>query len=644
MAGFEQIESVLRRAGRRRRWQRAWRGFFWGLLSGAGVWLLALGLFKILPLPIATLGWSALLALLGPPLGFFLGWRRPEPPLATARWLDLQQGLQERVSTAVELTARSAGNPWGHLVVNDAAARLDSVNLGALLPHHLPRTARHTVLVLALAAGLGFVPEYRSARHLEAQRERDAVQEAGQRLAELTRRSLDHRPPALETTRQNLEAVEQLGQQLARRPLSRDEALRDLARLTEQVGDQLRELGNKPALRSLEREARNSTANTPGAAEQLEQQIAALQKQMGRTSPEPDALEKLADALNQARQAASEMAAGNEGQDAARADLAQSLADLARMAQELGASLPGLEEALAAFQAGQIDQALQNLDLATQDLQKLLEMAKSLQQLQQRGAQLGRNLKEQLERGQAGPASNTLRQMARQLQSSSLSPDQLQKLMQDLAEALDPAAEYGEVKDLLEQGLRQMQSGQMPQAAQSLSDAAQALENLMEQLGDAQSLQATLAALQRAQLCVGNCTGWGQTAGVPNPGFKPGGKPGAGVGTWADDSLALSPPDSGLWDNSGVVRPDLDPRGLTDRGEGLPPDNLSPSRVQGQFNPGGPMPGITLRGVSIAGQSRVALQEAMATAQTEAQSALSQDEIPRAYQGAVRNYFDDLKD
>ena len=46
---------------------------------------------------------------------------------------------------------------------------------------------------------------------------------------------------------------------------------------------------------------------------------------------------------------------------------------------------------------------------------------------------------------------------------------------------------------------------------------------------------------------------------------------------------------------------------------------------------------------SIKGQSTVAYQQAAASAQAEAQSALNQDQVPRAYQGAVKNYFDDIK-
>ncbi|MEO6183022.1 MAG: hypothetical protein ABIP71_08000, partial [Verrucomicrobiota bacterium] len=70
----------------------------------------------------------------------------------------------------------------------------------------------------------------------------------------------------------------------------------------------------------------------------------------------------------------------------------------------------------------------------------------------------------------------------------------------------------------------------------------------------------------------------------------------------------------------------------------------APTKIRGQMNPGGSMPSITLKGVSIKGQSKVGYQEAVNAAQSEAQSALNQDQVPRAYQGAVKSYFDDLKE
>lgn len=641
MAGLDKINDVLRRAGRRRRWQRAWRGLWHGLLVGGGLWLLVLGLFKVLPLPMgATLGWGGLIAALAPVAGFLVGWSRPEKPLATARWLDLAKGFKERVSTAVELEQIKNPGPWGELVVADAARRLDDVNVPALLPFHVPRIWKSVLLVLVLGAGLGFVPEYRSEAYLQEQREKAAIEEAGQRLAEIARRTLDKRKPELDSARKSLEAVEDLGKELSRRPLTRDEALRDLAKLTEKVDENLQELARKPGVKSLERSARSGSSDSPGSADELQKRLDALQKQMNGQSPEPDALEKLADALRQAQKAASAMGQNSEGMEA-KSELANSLAEMAQQAADLGAALPSLEQALEALQAGQIDQMLKNLDLASQDLQQMLNMARAMQQLQQQQQAMGKNLKEQLERGQAAAAASRLREMTRKLQSGQSTPEQLQQMMKELAEALDPAGQYGEVKDLLEKGLQQMKAGQQAAAAQSLADAAKMLEDMLQQMASAQSLQAAMNALQKAQMCVGNCQGWGQCQSPP--GFKPGGKPGRGVGTWADDSFTMTPQNNGLWDNSGIERPDFDPRGHTEREADLSED-LDPTRVKGQFNPGGPMPSITLKGVSIKGQSRVALQEAMATAQSEAAAALSDDVIPRAYQGSVRDYFDDFKE
>ena len=55
------------------------------------------------------------------------------------------------------------------------------------------------------------------------------------------------------------------------------------------------------------------------------------------------------------------------------------------------------------------------------------------------------------------------------------------------------------------------------------------------------------------------------------------------------------------------------------------------------------MPSITLKGVSIAGKSQVAYTAEVEAAQSDAQSALSQDKVPRAYRDTVHDYFDDLK-
>jgi hypothetical protein len=158
-------------------------------------------------------------------------------------------------------------------------------------------------------------------------------------------------------------------------------------------------------------------------------------------------------------------------------------------------------------------------------------------------------------------------------------------------------------------------------------------------MGDAKALSASLAALQKAETCLGQSRGQRGSASAK---LKAGAGR-SGVGGWTPDDSQLYPEMSSSWDNTGIVRPDTDPRGLTDRGDPQLADDLNPTKFKGQLQPGGPMPSITLKGVSIKGQSTVGFQEAATAAQSDAQSALNQDQIPRAYQGAVKNYFDDLK-
>lgn len=644
MSDLETIQSAVARAARRRRWQRAWRGLWQGLFLGATIWLLALAAYKIFPIPFEIVLVAAGVAVLVLFIGFFYGWSRKMSLLETARWIDEQQKLQERLSTALEMANAPADENWKQLLMSDAAQHAKNFDARRLLPFHLPTASRWALLVLAIGAGLGFLPEYRSKAFVQKQNDKAVIKEAGKQIADLTRRSLAQRPPALDKTKENLETIEELGNQLAKTPLTRSDALKQLASAADKLKSDMKELGRNPALKPLERAARQTARAGGNVPAELQKKIDALEKSLGDRAANSDALDKMKSELQKAQQAAAGMAGKNSADAAAaKQQLAQALANLAQQASEMGIPLENLNEAIAALQANQTDMFLKDLDAAMNDLEKLQQMAKTLQQLQQQAAsKIGKDLAEQLKNGQAEAAQKTLEQMVSQLKKSNLSREQIQKLLDEVSKAVDPASDYGKVKDLLNNAVAQMKQGQQPGAAQSLSDAAKELEKLLQQMGDAQSLQATLDALQKAQMCVGTGQSWAQ---CKSPGMGKGGKPGRGVGTWADDTGWLYYPEvTERWDNSGLVRPDMDPRGLTDRGEGELSDNLAPTKIHGQINPGGSMPSITLRGVSIKGQSKVQYEEAVKAAQTEAQSALNQDQVPKAYQGAVKNYFDDLKE
>ncbi|MCL5096442.1 MAG: hypothetical protein M1608_02700, partial [Candidatus Omnitrophica bacterium] len=374
-------------------------------------------------------------------------------------------------------------------------------------------------------------------------------------------------------------------------------------------------------------------------------QIEGLQNALGKQAQQTGALEKLRKDLQKAQQAAANLANQPAGGDSqARAELSKSLSALSQQAQSMGLSLPGLEEAIAALAAEQTKLMVRDLETALTDLEKLHEMAKTLEQLQQQAERLGKDLAEQLQNGQVKAAQATLEKMAEQLKSAQLSPDQLKRILDEVAKAINPAADYGKVADLLGKAAGQMQNNQRPLAAQSLADAARELEKLMEEMGDVDSLIAALKACQGAQMCLG----LGEGPGCGGLGIARGGRGmtrgGRGFGTWANEEGWLTYPEmSDLWDNPPENRGIMDPRSSTDRGDGQLADNLDPTKIRGRLSPGGSMPSITLKGVSIKGMSTVSYEQAVMAAQGDAQSALSQEQIPRAYQGTVKDYFDDLK-
>src|SRR5437867_3921641 len=127
MSELQIIESTLLRAARRRRWQRALNGLGLGLLAGAGVFLLALATYKLLPIPPWIVPAAALLALGLTLAGFVRGAWPKVSLLETARWVDQRNDLKERLSTALEM-AGARPDDWQRLLLADAAKHAQPLN------------------------------------------------------------------------------------------------------------------------------------------------------------------------------------------------------------------------------------------------------------------------------------------------------------------------------------------------------------------------------------------------------------------------------------------------------------------------------------------------------------------------------------
>ena len=644
MSDLQVIEKTLEAAAARRRRERAFRGLWQGVFVGALIWLVTIAIYKLAPVPFWTLTAAAIASAMAIVAGMIVGGWRKNTVTETARWVDGRQHLQERLSTALELSKNPGSETWRELLVTDAVTHVKGLDTRKMVQFRLPKISRWTLLVLALAAGLGFVPEYRSKAYVQKQTDKKVIEDVGRNLVELTKRSLAARPPALESTQKAMEAVNELGEKLSQKALTRTEALKDLAKMSDKLKDDMKDVAKDPALKRMQEAARSHGGENQPDAAKLQKQIDDAQKQMADQKGTPDDMDKLSKDLNKMQEAAKAAADKNGAMSAEdKQKLSQSMAALAKQAQDMGLQMPNLNEAIQALAANKTDMFMKDLEQATKDLEKTRDMAKDLQQMQQQMEKMGKDLAEQLKNGQPEAAQASLQKMIDQLKKSNLSKEQMDKMMSDVSKAIDPGSKYGKVGDYLKQAASQMKQGQNGEASKSLASASKELEDLMKQMQDGDALLAELKALNKASMCVGTCQGWGT---CNKPGYNPNGsKPGSGVGTWAneDSGWGYDGQQTARWDNTGITRPDEAPRGLADRGEPELNDALRPDKVKGQFSPGGPMPSITLKGVSIKGQSKVAYEESAVAAQADAQSALSQEKVPRAYQGAVRDYFDDLK-
>lgn len=638
MSELRAIEETLRRAAGRRRLDRALRGMWQGFFIAVCTWLVLLVTYKLLPLPPQVTFWALLLPPAGALIGLLAGaWRRSS--LAdTARWAEEREQLEQRLSTALEVARNNddGRRPWTELVLRDAAAVAGRLDPRRLLPLHLPRAARWSALGLLALLALGFVPEYRSQDWQQRRQDAAVMRDTGRQLAEVLRREVQQRPPTGEDFLREIERAAALGDRLTQAKLTRADALQELANVTERLRQEARELKNDPALRRLEQAARVPSSPAGAGAEQ-QRQIEQLQQQLGRAAENAAAMEQLAQGLDQARQAAASLPGDPAAATAARAQLAANLSQLAQQARSLGLDAAALEAALEALGRAQPDQLLERLDAALDDLSQMRDAAQRLAALQQQAQQTGRDLAEQLERGQAEAAAKTLERMMEQLQSAGLSPEALQNMLEELAKADRPAGDYGKVAELLKHAAGQLQKGGQGEAAQNLALAAAELRRLQQQAQDLQSLAAALDALDAARLCIATGQSWSQSLAQCRGG---GLGQGRGAPSWADANawMFYSPGTRGRGFGYG-----RQPEGAAGDPADLPPGDLAATRVPGRIAPGGQMPSIPLKGLSLRGQSTVGFTETVQAAQTDAQSALNQNRVPRAYRGAVRDYFDDLK-
>ncbi len=605
----------------------AWNTGVWGLV----LLIVVVGTYKVLLLPRQLVLWGAVLPGVGAAFGFLVGWSRPVGPDAAARWLDAQLDLQERLATALEIQPSSPDDRWQHLVIRDAAARCQNVEPRHLIPLRLPRIAQWTVVLALILGALLLVPEYRSPSRLQARQDAETVKSSGRQLSQLTRKTLEEPRKVSDPIRQELGQLEALGDRLQQAALTREEALKEVSRASEKLREQGLELARNPVLRRLEKAAREggTAAERPRSGEP--------DSNGSRAADDARSLQEKLGSLQKAAQEAADGMKSGTGADRQQS-LANTTEQLLRTAGDMGLDLPSLGKALEELRNLRVDQFLKDLETASRDLEQLAEVAR--RQEGSKAAHTGKDLGQQLDRGQIDAAIESLERLSKMMQSARPGESGRPAWAEELQKAVPSADGYGAVAQHLQRALEQSNRKNLAEAGEALSDARKELESMKSDLQDLQALRSGMAALSQARQGLSGASGEGAGKGA---GGRSRGRSRGGFGDWADDDPWRLPEEiAESWDNSGQSRADKSGRGRSDREAALP-DSLNPTRPRGQFQPGKAMPSIMVKGLNLRGESRVGYSEAVEAAQSEAQSALSQESIPKAYRNTVRDYFDDLK-
>jgi len=520
---------------------------------------------------------------------------------AAAVEADRELGLAERLSSALDVTGDTS--PVAQAVVEDARRVAARVRPAERFPVKLPARSWRAAAALAVLAGVLSMPQFdffgREAAFKRREKDKQEAVTEVKRLQKETaalRKILENDPKALEI----LKDLEMRLGDLERNPLSRRSALAKVSAPMGKLADRMKEIAKSAAKDAMSKGAmalKDEAARTP--AEALAE-LAKMKEALAKSDLSPEAkaqiakaLDKLADQQKAREAAKSELAQMQKALEKANltAEQQKQLADaISKMAEKLAksegansAAAQQMAKAAQAMQSGNMDQALQSMQAANANMNSPVPGLNSFLAAMKNSPALAKG-------GQQGAlqAAQQLAAMAAALGSmnaSSMTPEQMAAMMQSAAQA-----------------------GQMGTAAQ-LQAMAAALQGMSGSSGGlsegaSMSTDEALAQLQSAAAMMGRM---GASAGS-GPGMR---GPGHGRG--------------GEWS--------------------VGPDGQSKTRgstVSGVVQPGRIVASGLVEGGNIKNESTVELAATILESKQQANEALNDQKVPRAYEKVVRDYFDSL--
>ncbi len=301
---------ALHSVRRRIRAQRALDAGTIGLIAGLGVAATTLALAKLdaLSTTDARLGLGSAAAL--PLLGALVGALRRVPWLLPAQLLDRSHLLASRLATALELSQVEELTPFAKAAIEDAEAHASGLSPRRAMPLRAPKDLGAAALLALGVAGLSLLEVPREVPvpvvgELEPLLlDEDAMDAFSSNLAPILRDQ-----ESSEDVRQAARALNQVLEDMADRRLDRTEALRRLQQIeqrlaegrpmsAEQVEEQLREMGRELERSTLATAASEALRDADAArASQAMQQLA---ERLQTETPSRAELDRLRQALERA--------------------------------------------------------------------------------------------------------------------------------------------------------------------------------------------------------------------------------------------------------------------------------------------------------------------------------------------------------
>ena len=326
-----------------------------------------------------------------------------------------------------------------------------------------------------------------------------------------------------------------------------------------------------------------------------------------------EAIRKLGDVAEQLRQR-------RQGDELASAEILRNMLRRLRsngegFARDLSRALARGDAQRAAELVKELQKKVQEGDLSRQEAEQISQQLQNLGQQLQQVTERNRELEEQLARRGLTKdlAQLSERDLREALRERGFSEEQIDELMRKAAQFRSAAAQSGELAEAMAAAAGR--TGEL--SAEDLAALGDQLDVMEAMLQDLQMTDATLAELERAMAGLGE--DFGDYEGM--------------LGTYGGFAEGLSlQPGSGT---SGAGR-GHGPRDADDPAEETDTEAV---RTPGKSTGGPVVASWYYQGPQVKGEARRELGQVVQAAKDRAAEAVSENRIPRRYEGAVKEYF-----